>query len=285
MFSNNNVLKLSLSLTGNSSRRFRGRSQVLEHEERDGASTVSPSLQSLPMTSTHTASDSLDSFKTNATSYFASLPALQLKGVDDQCIPLAEEDLDPGSFDLVAPPDSDLQQYSLETRSEQLFSAEHLKAIFDDPRHRVRFTSFLNRNRQSSVPILIYYLDAVKALKALAYSNGIAESLEPIRGFDITRTTCKPSTNPDLEEKAELAFAALAREDLPAFITYTYTQTVSLSIQSRVIGTLPAHLREASEGLAEVFCLSDPLRPDNPIIFASEGYFGLSSYRTLLINV
>lgn len=36
-------------------------------------------------------------------------------------------------------------------------------------------------------------------------------------------------------------------------------------------GTLAPHLREASEGLAEVFCLTDPSRPDNPIVFASEG--------------
>jgi hypothetical protein len=63
----------------------------------------------------------------------------------------------------------------------------------------------------------------------------------------------------------------MVQNDLPAYITHVYIQTVSLSITRRIIGTLPPHLREASEGLAEVFCLTDPSRPDNPIVFASEG--------------
>jgi hypothetical protein len=77
--------------------------------------------------------------------------------------------------------------------------------------------------------------------------------------------------NAELEEKANKAFDVLVREDLPAYITHTFLQTVSISIQRRVTGGLPAHLRVASEGLAEVFCLTDPSRPDNPIVFASEG--------------
>ncbi|KAG0646773.1 Non-phototropic hypocotyl 1B [Hyphodiscus hymeniophilus] len=181
------------------------------------------------------------------------------------------------------PPDEILstshpRQYSLDKRSELLFSTEHLKTIFDDPSLLHRFTSFLSQSRPSAVPILVYYLDAVKALKALGYSNGIAESLEPIRGFDFTLTTSAPSTNPDLEEKAQLAFDALVREDLPAYITHTYIQTVSLSIQRRITGTLPAHLQEASEGLCEVFCLTDPSRPDNPIVFASEEFNKTTQY-------
>ena len=61
------------------------------------------------------------------------------------------------------------------------------------------------------------------------------------------------------------------RDDLPAYITYMYIQIVSASISQRISGVLAPHLREASEGLAEVFCLTDPSRPDNPIVFASEG--------------
>lgn len=154
-----------------------------------------------------------------------------------------------------------------------LFSTEHLQVIFDDPSLLVRFTSFLGRHRPASVPLLVYYLDVVKALKALAYSNSIARALEPIRDLDFTFTTAPPSTNTVLEQKARLAFNALVQEDLPAYITHTYIQTVSLSIQRRITGTLPTHLQEASEGLAEVFCLTDVSRPDNPIVFASEGHF------------
>ena len=79
------------------------------------------------------------------------------------------------------------------------------------------------------------------------------------------------SANVALEHKANQAFDALVREDLPAYVTQMYIQIVSLSISQRITGVLAPHLREASEGLAEVFCLTDPSRPDNPIVFASEG--------------
>lgn len=44
------------------------------------------------------------------------------------------------------------------------------------------------------------------------------------------------------------------------------------------MGTLPPHLKEQSEGLAEVFCLTDPSRSDNPIVFASEEFHRTTQY-------
>lgn len=208
---------------------------------------------------------------TDATSI---LPALQTKGLtddNDMLEPLQEEDYDEASYDLVAPAQQAGKQYSLETRSLQLFSTKHLEMIFDHPALLLRFTSFLSHNRQSSIPILIYYLDAVKALKAIEYANAIAEALEPIPGHDFTQQTTEATVNAVLQEKAAQAFKVLVDEDLPAYITHTWTRTVSTSISRRISGSLPLHLREASEGLAEVFCLTDPSRQDNPIVFASEG--------------
>jgi hypothetical protein len=120
----------------------------------------------------------------------------------------------------------------------------------------LKFTGFLSANRTSSIPILIYYLDAVKALKAINYSNAFAKALDPIEGMTFTSNTAKSTVNTDLEEKAKQVFDVLVREDLTAYITHTYIQTVSLSIQRKITGTLPVHLREASEGHAEVFCLT-----------------------------
>jgi hypothetical protein len=214
------------------------------------------------------------SYETNATSPPTSIPALQARKEfyeNEGLRPLGEEDVDPGSFDLVAPQQNGPAQFSLETRSEQLFSREHLEIIFADPSLLLRFTAFLSANQPSSIPVLIYYLDAVKALKAIAYSNAIAESLDPIPGYDFTATSLKPTANAALEEITRQEFDIMVRNDLPAFITHTYIQTVNLSISRRICGTLPPQLREASEGLAEVFCLTDPSRPDNPIVFASEG--------------
>jgi hypothetical protein len=233
------------------------------------------SLPQSPLTGDSRSASRADSERSSYQTGATSLPPLQQKGLDehDQLEPLDEENLDPGSFDLVAPAEAGIKRYSLETRSELLFSTEHLKEVFKDPSLLLQFTGFLSTHRTSSVPILIYYMDAIKALKAISYSNAIAEALDPIPGFDFTETNAKKTDNTDLEEKARQAFDLLVREDLPAYVTHRYTQTVSLSIQRRITGTLPSHLREASEGLAEVFCLTDPSRPDNPIVFASEGNF------------
>jgi hypothetical protein len=200
------------------------------------------------------------------------LPALQEKKDPESSGPLdpLTED-DPGSFDLLGPGAADTSSFSLEKRSVQLFSREHLQAIFSEPALLLKFTNFVSCHRQKSMPILLYYLDALKALRAISYANAISEGLEPIDGIDFTQHPARPTVNSVLEDKANQAFDLMVREDLPAYITYTFVQVVSISIQRRITGTLAPHLREASEGLAEVFCLTDPSRPDNPIVFASEG--------------
>ena len=198
------------------------------------------------------------------------LPPLQVQPTfDDADGPITEDD--PGSFDLVAPSQGQKEVYSLEKRSQILFSREHLQVIFSDTALLFKFTSFLSAHRPKSVPVLVYYLDALKAIRALHYANAICDGLDPIDGFDFTSQRPTPSVNPSLEQKANSAFDVLVKEELPAYITHLYTQVVSLSISRRVTGSLAPHLQAASEGLAEVFCLTDPSRPDNPIVFASEG--------------
>ena len=179
---------------------------------------------------------------------------------------------------IPAQDDQNVGMYALEKRAEQLISAEHLQIIFDDPKLLLKFTGFLNTHRPRSIPVLIYYLDALKALRAINYANAIAEALEPIKGHDFTAETAKPTKNEPLEQKANQAFTVLVQEDLPAYIAHTWIQVVSVSIQKRITGTLAPHLREASEGLAEVFCLTDPSRTDNPIVFASEEFTRTTQY-------
>lgn len=209
-----------------------------------------------------------------------NLPALQNAGyVDDadRMEPLLEDD--PANFDLVAaPPEEATGVHPLEQHAEHLFSREHLEAIFADRKALLKFTSFLNNFRPQSIPILILYLDALKALKAIRYANAIAESLKPIVGHDFTASPTQSTQNDELQQKADQAFDILVREDLPAYIAHTWISVVSTSIQRRITGTLAPHLREASEGLAEVFCLSDPSRKDNPIVFASEEFHRTTQY-------
>lgn len=226
--------------------------------------------------------ESIFSQETSATS-MTNLPPLQTKGPDNSDVhhlePLLEDD--PRSFDLVDPPQEDDESvgvYALESRADLMFSERHLQAIFDDPKLLMKFTSFLNLHRPQSIPLLIYYLDALKAIRAIRYANAIAEALEPISGQDFTRSPPKHTVNSTLEQKAEEAFRSLTAEDLPAYISYVWIQVVSTSIQRRITGTLAPHLREASEGLAETFCLSDPSRKDNPIVFASEEFARTTQY-------
>ncbi|KAI4260823.1 MAG: hypothetical protein L6R42_003860, partial [Xanthoria sp. 1 TBL-2021] len=207
------------------------------------------------------------------------LPPLQAQSAldeFDQMRPLSGDLL--GSFDLVAPPEQSHQPFSLEIRTEQLFAREHLQVVFSNPTLLLRFTAFLSTHRPRSVPVLIYYLDALKALRAIKYSNAVAEALSPIPGHDFTTPSVQLTTNPVLEEKAAQAFDALVEDDLPAYITHMYIQIVSLSISQRITGTLAPHLREASEGLAECFVVTDMTRPDNPIVFASEEFNRTTQY-------
>lgn len=226
--------------------------------------------------------ESAYSHDTTATSIL-NLPALQTKGPDNsdaqQLEPLAEDD--PRSFDLVEPstePATRTGIYALEKQADLLLSGDHLNAIFGDSKLLLQFTGFLNSHRPQSIPLLIYYLDALKAIRAIKYANAIAEALEPLSGCDFTKTNVQPTGNIALEDKANRAFELLVKEDLPAYIAYIWIQVVSVSIQRRINGTLAPHLREASEGLAEVFCLSDPSRPDNPIVFASEEFARTTQY-------
>lgn len=225
--------------------------------------------------------ESVFSQETTATS-LNTLPPLQSKGPDNgdahTLEPLLEDD--PRSFDLVDPPAADEPDgvYALEKRADLMLSDKHLQGIFDDSKLLMKFTSFLNVHRPQSIPLLIYYLDALKAIRAIRYANAIAEALDPIKDQDFTKNSPSLTNNTSLERKANEAFKVLTEEDLPAYVSYLWIQVVSTSIQRRITGTLAPHLREASEGLAETFCLSDPSRKDNPIVFASEEFARTTQY-------
>jgi hypothetical protein len=200
------------------------------------------------------------------------LPRLQANGQfedGDNLEPVLEDD--PASFNLISPPPAESEVFSLENQTLALFSKGHLQIIFADPGYLFKFTSFLGMHRPQSVPILVHYLDSLKSLRAINYANAICEGLDPVEGYDFTERLVKPTINTTLEERARAAFEVLATEELPAFITHQYIQVVSTTITARITGSLSPGLREASDGLAEVFCLTDPSRQDNPIVFASEG--------------
>jgi hypothetical protein len=218
------------------------------------------------------------SAETDHSSYQGLVPlqARSLLEEHDRLQPVLEDD--PASFDLVSPAGNDSKGFYLERRSEEMLSGAHLEEIFADPSTMLKFTRFLSQHRPQSIPLLIYYLDSMKSIKAIKYANAIAESLSPIQGLEFTDNAVDKTANVALEKRAKEAFDAIAQDDLPAYVAHVFIQVVNISLRCRVTGTMPAHLRDASEGLAEVFCLSDPSRKDCPIVFASEEFHRTTQY-------
>ena len=159
----------------------------------------------------------------------------------------------------------------LEKRSELRFSREHLQLILADSILSLKFTDFLRTYRPDSVPVLAYYLDAVKALKTIRYAEAIIKGLEPVPGHAFTSEASSATMAWVMEDKADRALDVLVKEDLPAFIAYVYVRTVDVALVDSVTGNEDSGSRRIADGLAEVFVLSDPSRPDNPIVFTSEG--------------
>ena len=159
----------------------------------------------------------------------------------------------------------------LEQRSELLFSRQHLQLVLADLKLSLKFAEFLRTYRPDSVPILAYYLDVVKALKTIKYAESIINGLEPIPGHEFTTGANSATMGWVLEDKSDRAIDVLVKDDLPAFIAYMYVQTVDVALVERVTGREDPRSRGTADGLAEVFVLSDPARPDNPIMFTSEG--------------
>jgi len=167
---------------------------------------------------------------------------------------------------------------SLEDRVELLFSRQHLQAVLADPSQGKRFTYFLRAYRPGSVPLLAYYLDVMKALKSVAYAEAIISGLDPISGFPFTAETSSVSMPWVMQDKAENTLDVLAKEDFPSFVAYHFVKIVDLALADRVTGQQDTSSRAFADGLAEVFVLSDPARPDNPIVFSSEEFHRMTGY-------
>lgn len=179
---------------------------------------------------------------------------------------------DPGqSFDLRPPPPNKGIKL-LDTLADRMFSGEHLNTILRDPAFFLRFTAFLNRYKPHSAPVLVRYLETQKAIKAVEYANAVAYSIKPLPGDAPGHPPCQAaSVDVRFESKAKRAFDQLVTEALPMYITHTLVKTVTEYMVREITGTTMPVTRELVGGLAEVFCLSDPSLPDNPIVYASEG--------------
>ncbi|KAJ2973020.1 hypothetical protein NUW58_g9046 [Xylaria curta] len=221
----------------------------------------------------------------NSTASIATTPGNQLPGLQsinladhDGLKPLVAEDIDPASFDLVVPPAAPEPQYSVEVKSELLLSVEHLRVIFNDPKHMQKFMDFLYALKPESVPLLNHYLNLLKALKAIGYADAIMKEIATIHRTSSSELPLTEAISKSLVGRANETFGVLAQEELPAYVTHVWTRIVNMTIKQRITNTLLPTLRDLSEGLGQVFCLTDPSRDDNPIVFASEEFHRATQY-------
>lgn len=206
------------------------------------------------------------------------LPVLQQTNPNEgseQFHPIYEEN-EEASYDLVAPYEGDAAPlHTLERQADLMFCTEHMLAILNNPRYLARFREFLGQERPGSFSTLTYYLNASKSLKAIEYANALVRLAVdvPTAGIETAEAPVGPTVNMALEKRVEAALDALTAEELPAFITSTCINITGKVVEERVRGTLPDKFQGTADALAEVFCLTDPSRPDNPIIFASGGMY------------
>lgn len=175
------------------------------------------------------------------------------------------------NFDLAPPPPKETSK-TIDWLAERVFSDDHLRIIFRDPTHFKRFTAFLTRYKPHAVSILNRYLETQKAIKAIEYANAIADTLPQLPSDHSSFIPCSAAIlDGRFEARSRRAFDSLVHEALPAWVTHSLVQVVTEVMVKEITGNSLPLMRNLIGGLSEVFCLSDPSLPDNPIVYASEG--------------
>lgn len=158
---------------------------------------------------------------------------------------------------------------NIEQLAERLFSIDHLKLILEQRPFFIRFRAFLLAFQPHLAVTLRQYLDVQKALAAVCYANALAENLWP--GLEAAMV------KEDFEARSKTALDKLLNEALPMYITHKATELVTDVLAKEITGHGVPSMKHMLHGLAEVYCLSDPHQQDNPIVYASEGVYFITS--------
>ncbi|KAK8167014.1 PAS domain-containing protein [Phyllosticta citrichinensis] len=179
------------------------------------------------------------------------------------------------SFDLMPPPPN-VTLTNAEVLSIRLFSTDHLNLIIHHQSLFSQFIAFLNEYRPNHAPTLIRYLETLKAAAAVDYANAIARQIVgPEKSSSATLVAATLSNK--LGSGSRRVAEQLVNEALPAYITFRLTNVVTELLINEIIGC-HGGTRNLVSGLAEAYCLTDPSRPGNPIVYASEGFHTTTLY-------
>jgi PAS domain S-box-containing protein len=163
----------------------------------------------------------------------------------------------------------------LESLSERFFSSEHLDTILRDYSLAQRFTKFLQTYRPQYSETLRQYVEARKAIVAVEYARAVAQRMTPPAGES-------PLLAANLDSRFELharrTVKELVEEALPAYLTHRLVSLVTDTLVKEITGNSAPIMHELIPSLAEVYCISDPSVPDNPIVYASEEFYNTTRY-------
>jgi len=171
--------------------------------------------------------------------------------------------LDEPSYDL-KPPAPAVSPANLERLAVRLFSSDHLDVILRDRATKARLSAFLAQYRPQHAAALARYVEAKKALAAVEYANAVAETILPECGGAAVLDT---RFNAAAREAAE----DLVEDALPAYVTHRLVALVTDTLVKEITGNNMPIMRDLVPSLAEVYCVTDPSLPDNPIVYASDG--------------
>ncbi|EMD00802.1 hypothetical protein BAUCODRAFT_61939 [Baudoinia panamericana UAMH 10762] len=181
---------------------------------------------------------------------------------------------DEPSYDLKPPPPS-VTHDNVEALAGRFFSADHLDTILRDHTISARFTRFLNQYRPQHVAALTQYLETKKAITAVEYANAIADQVPTSPGHP---PYVAATLDDRFEAKSKRIVEDLVDEALPAYVTHRLVTLVTDTLVKEVTGNSAPIMRELVPSLAEVYCVTDPSLPDNPIVYASEEFYNTTQY-------
>lgn len=236
--------------------------------------------QTSPTRDLHSSASNRSLQRNSVTNEFPIIQQTNPNEGSEQFNPIIEEN-EESSFDLVAPYEGYAAPlHTLERQADLMFCSDHMLAIVSNPRYLARFREFLAQERPGSFSTLTYYLNAAKSLKAIQYANALVRLAVdvPTSGIQTAEHPVGPTANIALEQRVQAALDALTAEELPDFITSTCVNITGKVVEERVRGTLPDKFKGTADALGEVFCLTDPSRPDNPIIFTSGEFHRTTQY-------
>lgn len=178
-----------------------------------------------------------------------------------------EQEPEQESYDLKPPPPT-VSHENMVTLAARLFSTEHLDFILRDHNAGPRFVQFLEQYKPQYSETLQHYIKARKALTAVQYANAIADGV--LSGQDGSSLPAA-KINESFDARAKQIAEDLVEEALPSYLTHRFTTVVTdVLVKTITNNNIPA-MQELVPNLAEVYCISDPSLPDNPIVYASEG--------------